>query len=41
MKTININNEDSNFNISDFSKGIYFVRIENSGTISNHKIVKN
>ncbi len=41
IKTININNEDSNFNISDFSKGIYIVKIQNSGIISNHKIIKN
>jgi Secretion system C-terminal sorting domain len=40
MKTININNEDSNFNISDFSKGIYFVRIQNQNTTTINKIIK-
>lgn len=40
LKTNTINSENSSINTSDLSKGIYIVRVTNSGLTTNQKIIK-
>ena len=41
VKTVsNINSTNSQVNISDLSNGIYFIRVQSDGVVTNHKFVK-